>query len=192
MIEHYLACDRRRPKLPESLLGPALDDVNQVDRWLKRNRLKPGVISGFRQWVYAQLTFADLLQCSVVETVSRGVQARRLGDLLDMGFLDGWEPISPNPRWHELIRSGGVLPAAHALILRPAVPSESARYYVEDGTGRAAYLAARRPPAEVVAYAYIGFDPDPNSKWLARNLDQGYFSRAAGRYSRVEDVLNGA
>ena len=189
---HYLACDRRRPPMAKFLSESLLEDVNEVDRWLKKYRLKPGVISGFRQWVYAQLSFADLRQCSVVETLSRGVQARRLGDLLDMGFLDGWEPISPNPRWHEVIRTGGALPPAHALILRPAVPSESARYYVEDGTGRAAYLASRRPTADVVAYAYIGFDPDPNSEWLAANLDQGYFHRSAGRYSRVEDVLNGA
>ncbi len=160
-MKHYLECDRRRPQLPEFMSGSGIEDVNRVDRWLKRSRLKPGVISGFRQWAHAQLTFADLLQCAVVETVSRGVAARRLGDLLDMGFLDGWEPIWPNPRWHEIIR-------------------------------RATYLASRRPTAEVVAYAYIGFDPDPNSEWLARNLDKGHFHRMASQYRRVEDVLNGA
>jgi hypothetical protein len=192
VMKHYLECDRRRPQLPEFMSGSGIEDVNRVDRWLKRSRLKPGVISGFRQWAYAQLTFADLLQCSVVETVSRGVPGRRLGDLLDMGFLDGWEPIWPNPRWHEIIRTNGALPAADALIIRPAVPSESARYYVEDGSGRAAYLAAHRPTAEVVAYAYLGFDPDPNSEWLSRNLDKGHFHRMGSRYRRVEDVLNGA
>jgi len=192
VIMHYLESDRRHLPIQKFLSESLLEDVNKLDRWLKKNRLKPGVISGFRQWVYAQLSIADLLQCSVVERLSRGVQARRLGDLLEMGFLDGWEPISPNPRWHEVIRTGGALPPADALILRPAVPSESARYYVEDGSGRAAYLVSRRPTSEVVAYAYIGFDPDPNSEWLARNLDQGYFHRATGRYSRVADVLNGA
>jgi hypothetical protein len=162
-----------------------------MDSWLKKHNLKPGVISGFRQWAWAELGWEDILDCAVVRRISRGQSVRSLGALLNIGFLNGWEPITANPVWYNVVQAGLPLPASQALIIRPALPSESARFYVEDGSGRAAYLASHRPDADVVAHGYIGFDPDPASEWLARNLESGFFVRSAERYRRIEDVLNG-
>jgi hypothetical protein len=190
VIRHYLERERqRKPRIPTD--GFILDygDTKALDAWLRKHNLKQGVISGFRQWAWTMLRWEDLLECAVVDRLSRGQSVRTLGALLQIGFLKGWEPVTPNPVWHSVIQAGRPLPASQALIIRPALPSESARFYVEDGSGRAAYLAAHRPQAEVVAYAYIGFDPDPASDWLARNLESGYFVRSAERYRRIEDVV---
>lgn len=191
VIASYLNRERRRrPRLPD-LAVRSYDDSNALDRWLKRHRLKHGVISGFRQWAWVMLEWEDLLECAVVESLSRGQPVRSLGGLVTNGFLGNWEPVTPNRAWYDLIRAGSPLPVSEALILRPALPSEQARFYVEDGSGRAAYLAGHRPKAEVVAYAYVGFDPDPGSEWMRRNLELGYFLRMAQRYRRIEGVLNG-
>jgi hypothetical protein len=192
VIRHYLERERqRKPRLASDVSTLNYDDANALDRWLKKHNLKEGVISGFRQWAWAVLEWDDLLDCAVVERLSRGQSVRNLGALVEIGFLNGWEPLTPNPVWHSVIRAGRPLPTSQALIIRPALPSERARFYVEDGSGRAAYLAAHRPEEEVVAYAYIGFDPDPASVWLARHLESGYFVRTAERYRRIEDVLAG-
>lgn len=159
VINHYLACDRRRPHLPDYLTDPVLEDPNKVDQWLKKKHLKPGVISGFRQWVCAQLSFEDLLQCAVVETLSRGVQARRLGDLLDIGFLDGWEPIWPNPVWHEvgaLLRRGRDRPCR----LSGLPPSKG-------GGGGVRVHRVRPGPEQRVA----GHEPGPRITSIARPAD---------------------
>jgi len=190
VIGHYLERERqRKPRVPADMSILNYDDSNALDGWLKRLNLKQGVVSGFRQWAWAMVGWEDLLDCAVVDRLSRGQSMRSLGALKQSGFLNGWEPVTPNPVWHSVIQAGLPLPASQALIIRPALPSESARFYVEDGSGRAAYLAAHRPDADAVAYAYIGFDPDPGSDWLARNLESGYFIRAAERYRRIEDVL---
>ena len=57
------------------------------------------------------------------------------------------------------------------------------------GKGIQAYLTAHPPSTEIVAFAYVGFDPDPASQWLGQNLDNGYFVRAASHYQRIEDIL---
>ena len=147
---------------------------------------------GFRQWAWAKLDWEDLLGCAVHDRLYRGQQVGTLGDLLGIGFLEGWKPLRANPVWEPVIRARTGLPPSLALILRPAVPSEKARFYVEDGTGRAASLAANRPTTDIVAYAYIGFDPDPQSAWLRANLDSGHFLRSADRYQTLEDVIAGA
>jgi hypothetical protein len=192
VITSYLNRERRRrPRLPDIAVR-SYEDSNTLDRWLKRHRLKHGVMSGFRQWAWVMLEWEDLLDCAVVDSISRGQTVRSLGALVSSGFLhNDWEPLTPNRVWHEVIRAGFPLPVSEALILRPALPSELARFYVEDGSGRAAYLASHRPKAEVVAYAYLGFDPDPASEWMRKNLELGYFLRTARRYSRIEDLLNG-
>lgn len=190
VIGCYLAREGRRQ---QSVAADAeifdFDDCNAMDRWLKRRRLKHGVITGFRRWVLVTLAWEDLLECAVVERISRGSSERSLGALWSCGFLKDWEPITPNPHWHDLIVAGEPLPPSEALIMRPALPSEGARFYVEDGSGRAAYLVAHRPCTDVVAYGYIGFDPDPSSAWLGRALEGGHFVRWADRYHRFEDVL---
>ena len=99
------------------------------------------------------------------------------------------EPVTPNPLWYTPIRAGLPLSESEAMIIRPALPAESARFYVEDGSGRATYLTAHPPAAEIIAFAYVGFDPDPTSRWLREALDGGYFVRTASRYQRIEDIL---
>ena len=190
VVNHYLDRERRSGRrVPADWSRLPYDDPNGMDGWLKGNRLKHGVISGFRQWAYAALAWQNLLECAVVDTLSRGVSARSLGALLELGFLEGWEPIRPNPLWHAPIRAGLPLAESEAIIMRPALPAEQARFYVEDGSGRATYLAARRPNADIVAFAYVGFDPDPTSQWLRSALETGYFLRTASHFQRIEDIL---
>ena len=189
VVNHYLNRERRSGRHALDWSRLRYDDPNIIDGWLKRNRLKHGVISGFRQWAYAALEWQNLLDCAVVDRISRGVTVRSLGALLQTGLLNDWEPITPNPLWHTPIRAGLPLPESEAMIMRPALPAELARFYVEDGSGRASYLTAHPPNAEVVAYAYVGFDPDPTSRWLRQTLDGGYFVRTASRYQRIEDIL---
>lgn len=192
VVNHYLDRERRSGRrVPLDWARLRYDDANAMDTWLKGNRLKHGVISGFRQWAYAALAWQNLLDFAVVDRLSRGLSVRSLGALLEIGFLNDWEPITPNPLWHGPIRAGLPLTESDAIILRPALPAEQARFYVEDGSGRATYLAAHPPTADIVAFAYVGFDPDPVSRWLRSSLDSGYFIRAAARFQRMEDVLRG-
>ena len=190
VIDHYLRHElNRNSRRRLDTSGLRYDDSNGLDRFLRRKRLKFGVKPGFRKWAFVSVAWDDLMDCAVVERLSSGQRMRNLGALVSSGFLDDWEPVTANPAWHTVIREGLPLPPSLALVLRPAIPSEGARYYVEDGSGRAAYLAAHRPNASVVANAYLGFDPDPSSNWLASNLESGYFVRNAERFQSVDDIL---
>jgi hypothetical protein len=56
------------------------------------------------------------------------------------------------------------------MILRPAVFSENpARWYLEDGSGRAAAIVAnagKYPTDQSVAFGYLGMRPDPRSRFM--------------------------
>ena len=56
------------------------------------------------------------------------------------------------------------------MILRPAVPIEfPARWYVEDGSGRAVAFVANQAvfgPSQILARGYLGREPDVSSSFM--------------------------
>ena len=68
VVNHYLNRERRSGRHALDWSRLRYDDPNIIDGWLKRNRLKHGVISGFRQWAYAALEWQNLLDCAVVDS----------------------------------------------------------------------------------------------------------------------------
>src|SRR5437764_10591199 len=86
IVNHYLDLERRSGRrVPTDWSNLPYEDPNVMDRWLKGHGLKHGVISGFRQWAYTALQWHNLLECAVVEKLSRGVSVRSLGGLHQIG-----------------------------------------------------------------------------------------------------------
>ncbi len=188
IIEHYLRLENRKGSpIPFPYPNLPWDDVNALDCWFDKHHYKTGVISGFRHWGVAILSYEDVLDCAIVSHIFRA-PSQRLGDLLRLGCLDTWKPGNPNRYWEQPVHKGESIPRQWGLIMRGALPRERARFYVEDGNGRATWFAAQRGEASRTAYAFIGFDPDPASHWLRKNLES-HFYRHAQRYARLQDFL---
>jgi hypothetical protein len=148
----------------------AWDNVAWLDLWLQHSGYKEGDPSGFRWWLPVELSFADLLDCAIWSGLFKG-EFQRLGDLLDSGRLKNWEPTETRRDWYHRIKNGGSISPEWPLILRPALPSEKAALYVEDGSGRATWLVAQPSAENRTAAGLIAFDPEPSSTWLAANLE---------------------
>jgi hypothetical protein len=167
VVRFYVAYDRSRKG------GPPLSDLDTwlwgdpggIDRKLAENDLKDGVMAAYRTWRFVEFGVADLLECAVVNSIFPG-EPQALGQLALRGKLAVWLPIGA-PGWWPLIRNGSDLDAESALIVRPAVKSEApAKWYLEDGSGRAIALLQRiLRYGEVgrTAWAYLGDDPDDHS-----------------------------
>jgi hypothetical protein len=87
--------------------------------------------------------------------------------------------------WWQLIGNGSQLDAESALIARPALPSESsAKWYLEDGSGRALALLQRiLRYGEVgrTAWAYLGYEPDERSAFIQSHPELKTSSQPAER-----------
>ena len=94
---------------------------------------------------------------------------RCLGQLEGTPELEAWRP-DPSTCWYERLSAGGVLQQDAPLVLRPSVRSElPARWYLEDGSGRALAImqtARNRTVGQIVAYAYIADIPDHASTFM--------------------------
>jgi hypothetical protein len=176
--------DKQKQKpIPQPYPHLAWYNVDWLDLWLKQSGYKEGVLSGFRWWLPVDLTFSDLRDCAIWNGIFKG-DSQTLGDLLDSGRLKDWEPCSKERYWYDRIKAGASIPAEWPLILRPALRSEKATLYIEDGSGRALWLAAQPSPERSSAAGLIAFDPDDGSTWLRRNL-QGQFVNPNPLYAQM-------
>ena len=181
LINFYLNREKEKASNLEFNLGNLdWDDPNTIDAFLRRYGLKAGVISGFKKWDYAKLYRKDILECAIVNQIFPG-KSQKLSDLVNTQEFRDWKP-DRDTSWYSELSSGNSTryPEKWALILRLALPSENgARWYVEDGSGRAICFLkrlVRDSDDHGFAYAYIGKEPDSKSDWLRRHLD-GYFTK---------------
>jgi hypothetical protein len=170
VIRFYATYDRRKkgqPPLSDIAEWP-WDDPNGIDCKLADNGLKAGVLAAYRTWSLVEFNIADLLECAIVKDVFPG-QPRTLCQLVLLGKLAEWFPIAA-PEWWRLIGNGSELDVESALIVRPALKSEApAKWYLEDGTGRAIALVQRilrYGEAGRTVWAYLGNEPDEQSAFI--------------------------
>lgn len=130
--------------------------------------LKKGVAAAYRTWALATLGISDLLDCAVVNQIFPG-EPQALGQLVLRGKLAEWLPKGA-PSWWRLLANGSDLDAEAALILRPALKGEApAKWYLEDGSGRALALVQRilrYGEMSRTAWAYVGGTPDEGSAFI--------------------------
>jgi hypothetical protein len=135
--------------------------ADAIDREMKREGLKAGVLAGYVLWDEVEVTMSDLLNCAVLASVFPG-QSRKLGFI----ELSDWKPDRATS-WYNKIVAGQTLDETAPLILRPTVSGESpACWYIEDGSGRAIAFVAnqtRFDSSQTLAIAYLGRQPDPGS-----------------------------
>lgn len=169
VITHYVAYDRQKKGQPviDTLEAWPWNDPNAIDEQLRSNHLKPGVLSAYRVWQLAQLDYADIVDCAIVNHIFPG-QPQALGRI-DQSLIAKSKPTG-NPEWWGPLSSGSDIPREWALILRSTVVSERpAKWYIEDGSGRALALFQRMLVYQELwrtAHAYIGIIPDEGSHFI--------------------------
>ncbi len=171
VIRFYAKYDRHKKggrDLPSDIQLWPWDNPEALDRKLRENGLKDGVLSAYRTWQLVELTVTDLLECAIVDSIFPG-EPQAISRLLLRGKLAEWFPIGA-PHWWQLIGNGSSLDRESALIARPAVSSEApAKWYVEDGSGRVLALLQRilsYGETERTAWAYLGREPDDRSAFI--------------------------
>ena len=172
VITYYVEYDRQKKRQPaiETLEAWPWNDPNAIDEQLQSNHLKPGVLSAYRAWQLAQLDYDDLVDCAIVNHIFHG-QPQALGRI-DPNLIAKSQPNS-NPEWWGPLSSGSDITREWALILRPSVSSERpAKWYIEDGSGRALALFQRMLVYQELwrtAYGYIGIIPDEGSHFIQKH-----------------------
>ncbi|MGE3371994.1 MAG: hypothetical protein AB7O37_00570 [Vicinamibacteria bacterium] len=170
VIRRYVSYDLRKKGKPQltDLDGWPWNSAEGLDGQLRRNELEDGVLAAYRTWHYVQLPLSDLLSCAIVNTMFPG-ESQLLGHLLLQGKLAEWLPRGA-PEWWPSLSSGAELTPEAALILRPRVHTERpAKWYIEDGSGRALALvqgALRHAETDRTAWAYVGVAPDKSSPFM--------------------------
>ncbi|MEW5980616.1 MAG: hypothetical protein AB1898_32980 [Acidobacteriota bacterium] len=170
VIEFYIEYDRRKKggaPLPDLDRWP-WDDPDGLDRLLRDNKLKGGVLPAYRTWCLVEITATDLLECAVENRIFPG-ESQALSLLVLRGRLAEWTPRGSPSWWHPIL-SGTGPSQREALILRPSVRSEEpAHWYAEDGSGRSIALLLRilrNGELERKAWAYVGHIPDERAKFI--------------------------
>jgi len=154
-------------KLSTSVLGLGTTQIG-LDRRLEEAGLKKGVLAAYRTWDFVTVGISDLLESAVVNDIFPG-EPQALGQLVLRGKLAEWLPKGAPNWWHAVV-SGESLGGEAALILRPALKSEApAKWYAEDGSGRALALVQRilrHGETWRTASAYVGKTPDEYSEFI--------------------------
>lgn len=185
LLEFYLSREREKGREDISLEGVDIDDPNVIDHHFASHGLKIGRIPGYRTWRYAKISKAELLQCAVYVGIFGNQHPQVLSALLESGKLETWKPDRETtwfPTLHNL-PSHFVYPEKWALILTHPTNGEAvqcAKWYVEDGSGRAICFlrSLHRNNRQDHAYAYIGEKMDPQSNFMQKK-----FSDLVSRYS---------
>jgi hypothetical protein len=171
VIRFYAKYDRHKKggqDLPSDIDNWPWDNPEVLDRKLRENGLKDGVLAAYRTWQFVELTITDLLERAIVNSIFPG-EPQAIGRLLLRGKLAEWFPIGA-PHWWQLIGNGSSLDRESALIARPSVSSEApAKWYIEDGSGRVLALLQRilrYGEIERTAWAYLGKEPDDRSTFI--------------------------
>jgi hypothetical protein len=170
VLRFYVGYDCRKKKIP---VPPDLGqwdyrDPRLLDIKLRQHQLKPGVVAAYKVWSFVELATADLLDCAIVKDVFKN-QPQALSRI-PTSVLAGWTP-NGRPEWFDALKRGDPFPSEWAMIMRPSTVSEHpAKWYIEDGTGRALCLLQRNltdPGPRRVAYAYVGLVADKQSEFFA-------------------------
>jgi hypothetical protein len=180
VIEKYAKYDYEKKRGTQPL--PNFDAWNwssadAIDEELCRAALKTGIPAGYLSWDMVQITIPDFRECAVVVGIFSGQFHRQFGLIEQNGGLVNWEEkifqhlgSRQPPSWYEYIKRGGVLGESAPFLLRPAVFGERpARWYVEDGSGRAVTFVANAKAfmhSDTVAIGYLGTQPDSNSSFM--------------------------
>lgn len=198
LIEFYIAMDASKKGIPKPLdydtaIWKNWNDPNMLDQWLQDSHYKHGVIPGFRKWAYVQLSNEDLLNCAIVNSIGIFKDlGQYLRNLSKMKEFQEWKP-DRKADWYNPLSQGNFNEHL-SIILRPACGNEKeqgAKLYIEDGSGRAiCYLRAILEfDKESEMYGYVGFDPDPDSKFLQTNLCEEFSIKNRYKYEKLEDIL---
>jgi hypothetical protein len=174
VIKCYAAYDwrKKRKKRLDSLLADLnsweWDDPDLIDQRLDGSHLKKGVLSAYKTWQLIEFNIVDLLECAIVDHIFPN-EPQMLGRLLLRGKLAEWFPTG-SPDWWQQIGGGLDLGVESPLIMRKALPSEApAKWYVEDGSGRALALLQRILRYGEIArtvWVYLGDQPDERSRFM--------------------------
>lgn len=148
------------------------DTPDEIDKKLRENGLKHGVLAAYSCWQFVQLDFNDLKECAIVNHIFKEEKSQCIGNLIQTGCIQPSKP-NGNPNWWDPISSGSSdIPEDWALILRPSVKREHpAKWYIEDGSGRATALVQRMLKHDEefrTAFAYIGVIPDKQSEFIKK------------------------
>lgn len=174
---------KKHPDLPLPNFGEwDWSSADAIDAQMRRSNLKMGVPAGYELWDEVLLTLDDLRQCAVHNVINEGIgtRMRMLGDLDARGFLERWQP--PFERaWHLNIASGKIPDESGPLLLRRAVQGEfPAKWYVEDGSGRATAFVKYRShfdPSAGLASGFLGMTIDPRSKFMREHFQELLINR---------------
>lgn len=170
VIRFYVQYDSHKKGQPQivDFSNWPWDDADLLDTRLGEMGLKPGAITAYRIWTLATLTIADLLECAIVNHIFPG-EPQAIGRLVLRGLLSQWMPKGASSWWRP-ISTGADVDARMALVLRPALRSEApAKWYVEDGSGRALALVQRilhHSETTRTAFAYVGCIPEKRSPFI--------------------------
>lgn len=185
VIESYAKYDYQK-KHPDRPL-PNFEEwdwssADAIDDRMSESNLKVGVPAGYELWDDVMLTLEDLRQCAIHSVINEklGTSMRMLGDLDAHGFLERWQPPSERA-WHISIASGKIPDDGGPLLLRRAVKGEfPAKWYVEDGCGRAtAFVKYGRhfDPSATLAIGFLGTTIDRRSKFMREHFQELYMYR---------------
>ncbi len=192
VIDFYLGIEavKKVKPIPSDYPSLNLDNPNATDDWLNAHFYKRGVLAGFRQWALVELSLDDIGRIAIVDGIFASHKV--LKELAGTQELADWVPNrTPLPVWY------GSLCAAewrdeYSIILRPPTPGERRRgaaLYVEDGSGRSIcyYRSLLLTGGPSKMRGYIGFNPNPQSRFLRTWLEREFWLNAQ-RYSTLENI----
>ncbi len=181
VITAYVSYDARKNNnpIPKNFSDWPWSDPNALDIELSRHKFKSGIITGYKTWQEVQLSRLDLLDCAVVNHIFSNFHSpseqlpRVLNKLIHHPVFRHWKP-NKSTEWYERLESGKPFPDDWPLIIRPAVSSEApAKFYIEDGSGRAVCFLRRlcnHPEESGAAMGYLGIEPDFGSNFMQQHF----------------------
>jgi hypothetical protein len=178
VVEAYAAYDCQKKCVPSPRLSDSdWSSADAIDRALEVATLKIGIAAGYLFWDRVEITLEDLIDCAVDASIFPG-HSRKLGSVPH----DQLTKCRPG-KWYESIAQGRPLGENVPMLLRPAVRSESpAKWYIEDGSGRAITFLANRElfhPSQALAIGYLGRTPDQHSTFMQQKFQELLLSERA-------------
>lgn len=173
VVEAYARydCSKKSSSLPDFATWD-WSRADAIDSEMRQSGLKCGVPAGYLRWAKVEIALVDLRECAVVANLFPG-QSRKLGCVERAGGLVGWRP-NRETAWHQKIVAGQTFLEGAPLLLRPAVSGEfPARWYIEDGSGRAVSFLANQSqfrPGQTLAIGYLGQQADLQSSFMLENF----------------------